>query len=48
MHLVSDLKVPEPCPDNDIVDCKEFWTKVEYDMLARGLCEGNLTEVWEH
>jgi hypothetical protein len=37
----SDLKVPEPCPENDIGDCKEFWTKVEYEMLVRGLCEGN-------
>jgi hypothetical protein len=44
MHLAFDLKVPENCPENDILDCKEFWNKVEYEMMARGLCEGHLNE----
>ena len=42
MLVVSDLKVPESSLENDIVDCASFWNNVEYEMLGKGFCEGNL------
>lgn len=41
---MSDLKVPEPSLENDTVDCQQFWSTVEYEMLARGLCKGNVQQ----
>ncbi len=42
MLVVSDLKVPESSLENDIVDCASFWNNVEYEMLGKSFCEGNL------
>ena len=40
--VVFDLKVPESSLENDIVDCASFCNNVEYEMLGKGFCEGNL------
>ena len=37
---VSDLSVPPCTNESDMVNADQFWSQIENEIIARGLCEG--------
>ena len=44
LFQVDDLSVPPCTPEHDTVNITDFWTQVEKDIIAKGLCEGAINK----